>query len=215
MHRREEAHQRTGPLGEHEAKQPLVARQFRATSHQVAQVLLGQFVVGQIERREAMPHERARDLPDLVATGDRQADEHVGDPVVGDAVVELRDAAIAEQAAQPPESAALLGDRHREQRLALLPDLGALGNESQPVEVHVGAAGDRDVRLALRAVPLRVLLERRHAQRACRLEDAARVLEHVLDRGADRVGVDDLEVVDQFARQPERLFADELDGRAV
>ena len=53
------------------------------------------------------------------------------------------------------------------------------------------------------------------AHRARRLEDAAGVLEHVLDRGADRVGVDDDEVVDQRARQAERLLADQLDGGAV
>ena len=134
---------------------------------------------------------------------------------VGDAVVELGHRARADQLAEALEAAALLGDRHREQRLALLADLGALGDEAQPVEVHVGAAGDGHEGLALELVRLDVLLDRRHAQRAGRLEDAARVLEHVLDGGADRVGVDDDEVVDQRARQAEGLLAHQLDRGAV
>ena len=60
-----------------------------------------------------------------------------------------------------------------------------------------------------------VLLDGGHAERASGLENAARVLEHVLDGGAHRVGIDNDEVIDQFARQSERLDADHLDGGAV
>ena len=45
--------------------------------------------------------------------------------------------------------------------------------------------------------------------------DRARVLEHVLDRGADRVGVDEDHVVDQLAADAERFLADLLDRDAV
>jgi hypothetical protein len=68
---------------------------------------------------------------------------------VGDAVVELGDRARADQLAEALERAALLGDGHREQRLALLAELGALGDEAQAVEVHVRAAGDGHEGLAL------------------------------------------------------------------
>ena len=127
------------------------------------------------------------------------ADEDMRHALVGDAVVELGHRARTDELAEALERAALLGDRHREQRLALLAELGALGDEAQAVEVHVRAAGDGHQRLPLELVRLDVLLDRRHAQRAGRLEDAARVLEHVLDGGADGVGVDDHEVVDQRA----------------
>jgi hypothetical protein len=85
----------------------------------------------------------------------RQADEHMGFGVVVDAVVELGHAArpawqLADhQFAKAPEAAALFGNRHGEQRFALFADLGALGDEAQAVEVHVGAAQDRRVGLAL------------------------------------------------------------------
>ena len=54
-----------------------------------------------------------------------------------------------DQFAEPLERAALLGDRDCEQCLALLAELGALGNEAQAVEVHVRAAGDGDEGLAV------------------------------------------------------------------
>jgi hypothetical protein len=43
-------------------------------------------------------------------------------------------------------------------------------------------------------------------QRAGRLDDAARVDEHVLDGGADGVGVDQHELVDQLAGDAEGLL---------
>jgi hypothetical protein len=60
-----------------------------------------------------------------------------------------------------------------------------------------------------------VLLDGGHRHRAGRLDDAARVDEHVLDGGADRVGVDGDEVVDQLAADAEGFLAHQLDGGAV
>ena len=62
---------------------------------------------------------------------------------------------------------------------------------------------------------MRRIASGRRRRRAGRFEDAARVLEDVFDRGADGVGVDDDEIVDEFTRQAERLFADKLYGSAV
>ena len=52
-------------------------------------------------------------------------------------------------------------------------------------------------------------------QRARRLEHHARVLEHVLDRRAHLVGVDEHHLVDQLAAQAEGLLADLLHRHAV
>ncbi len=140
-----------GPLGKDEAVEPLVARQRAAPADHVAHVLLGQLVVGQVEGREAVAREVLRELRRLAAVDGRDADEDVRLGRVGDAVVELGDGARADQLAEAPEAAALLGNGHREQRLALLADLGPLGDEAQAVEVHVRAAGDGDEGLALGA----------------------------------------------------------------
>ena len=134
---------------------------------------------------------------------------------VGVPIVEFGDVAIAEQRAELAEAARSLRDRHREDRLARLAELGALGDETQPVEVHVGAAGDRDEGPVPHAVALAPGLDAGHRQRAGGLEDRARVLEHVLDRGAGRVGVDGDHLVDVPPGEPERLAADLLDRHAV
>ena len=144
------------------------------------------------------------------------ADEHVRLPRVGVAVVELGDVALAEQRAELAEAARALRDGHREHRLALLAELGALGDEAQPVEVHVRAAGDRDQRL-VRAAACRSThaLAPATASAPAGSSIDARVLEHVLDRRADLVGVDEDHLVDQLAAQAERLLADLLHRHAV
>ena len=122
----------------------------------------------------------------------------------------------ADAFAEPAEAAALLGHGDGEQRLALLAHLGPLGHEAQPVEVHVGAAEHRGVGLAGGAVGGDVLFDRGHRQRAGRLDDAAGVDEHVLDSGADGIGVDRHEAVDQpAAGDAEGFGAHQLDGGAI
>ena len=73
--------------------------------------------------------------------------------------------------------------------------------------------------MATRLCPLHrwrhVLLERRDAHGARGLQDAAGVLEDVLDRRADFVGVDDDEVVHQRLDHPEGFLTHQLDGRSV
>ena len=144
----------------------------------------------------------------------------MGARAVADAVVELGDVAraagqLADELAKAPEAAALLGDGDGQQRLAFLAHLGALCDEAQAVEVHVGAAQDGGVGLALGLVLRYVLLDGGHGQRACGLDDAARVHEDVLDRGAHGVGVDGDVVVHQPLGDAEGFFAHELDGGAV
>jgi hypothetical protein len=60
-----------------------------------------------------------------------------------------------------------------------------------------------------------VFLGAGHGQRAGRLEHRARVLEHVLDRRADGVGVDQHHLVDVLLAQAEGFLADVLHRRAV
>ncbi|MNI44050.1 hypothetical protein D3C73_984020 [compost metagenome] len=54
-----------------------------------------------------------------------------------------------------------------------------------------------------------------HRHGARRFQDAARVLEHILDGGADRVRVDHHEVVHVLARELEGFDAHHLDGGAI
>ncbi|SPC08061.1 hypothetical protein CT19431_190026 [Cupriavidus taiwanensis] len=214
-HARQELHQRARALGELEAVQQFVMRQRRAPAHHVADMLLGKLVVGQVQRVEAMLAEAGGDLVVLSAAGNLHANEDMRHAGVGDAVVELGHAARPHQLAEALEAAALFRDGHGEHAFAGLAYLGALGHKAQAVEVHVGAAGDCHQVLALELLALGVRLQARYGQRAGRLEDAAGVLEHVLHARADRVGIAQDDVVDQFARDAEGLLADQPDRGAV
>mmetsp|Transcript_9617 Transcript_9617/g.22294 ORF Transcript_9617/g.22294 Transcript_9617/m.22294 type:complete len:496 (+) Transcript_9617:394-1881(+) len=215
MHAGQEFHQRARPLRELEAEQALVAGQLAAATDHMPDMLLGELIVRQVQGLEASLAEGAGQPGGFIGLGDRNAHEDVGDAGIGDAVVELGHAARAEQFTEALEAAARLRNGHREQGLAALADLRPFGDEAQPVEVHVGAAGDRDQGLALSPGRRGVLLDRGDAHRPGGFEDGAGVLEHVLDRGADGVGVDEDVVVDQLTGYAEGLLADQLDRSAV
>ena len=142
----------------------------------VAHVFGGQFVMRQVDCGVAVLSEGLRQLLVVAGTRRADADEHLRDGGIADAVVELGDVAIADQFAEALEAAALFRDRHREKRFARFADLGALGDEAQAIEVHVGAAGDRNQRLALQFLARRVRLHAGDRQRAGGLEDRPRVL---------------------------------------
>ena len=125
-----------------------------------------------------------------------KADEHVRLGGVGVAVVELGDVAAPEQAAELLEAAGSLRDRRREDGLAGLAEIGPLRDEAEPVEVHVRATEHGDEVPAADALLLDVALRAGDAERRRRLDDRARVLEDVLHRGAELVGVDEDHVVD-------------------
>ncbi len=134
---------------------------------------------------------------------------------VAEAVVELGDVAPPEQAAELLEATGPLGDRGREDGLARLAEIGALRHEAEPVEVHVRPAEHRDevspADLLLLDPPLRA----GDPERSGRLHDCARVLEDVLHRRAELVGVDEDHVVHVAAGEPERLDPDLLHRDAV
>ena len=173
---------------------------------------LGHLVVGKIVGLDAALVHRPQQVGGLAAVMDFDADEDVRDPGVGVPVIEFGDAALAEQCAELAEAARPFGDRDRQDRFALLAELGAFGDEAQPVEIHVGPGGDRHKRSVLRAMSLAVGLHPGDGQRARGLEDRARVLEGVLDRGTDRVGVDQHHLVDQLAAASHRRRIDGLDA---
>jgi hypothetical protein len=88
------------------------------------------------------------DAPRLLGAVDADADENVRRFGARHAVVELGDAAARERLAEAAEAAAALGHGDRQHRLAVLAQLGLLGDEAQPVEIGVGARGDRHQGLA-------------------------------------------------------------------
>ncbi len=169
---------------------------------------LGHLVAGQVERLETVPGEVRGDLRALPAPGGLDPHEDVRLPCVGDAVVELRHAAAADELAEFFQAPRPLRDRDGEHGLAVLADLGALGDEPQPVEIEIRATGHGDQRFTLEALPLDVGLRAGDGQRAGRLQHCACVLEDVLRRRADVVGVHQNDLVEVFFAEPEGLLAD-------
>src|SRR5690606_41974253 len=119
----------------------------------MSHVQLRELVVGEIEHAVAVRGELIDQRLRFAALAPKlDADEDarlLGRRV---AVVELGDAARAERLAEAQELALLLRNLDGDQRLAMLAELGALGDVPQPVEVDVRAARDRDVVVALPSV---------------------------------------------------------------
>jgi hypothetical protein len=131
------------------------------------------------------------------------------------AVVEFGDAALADQRQEFFVGARFLRQRHGEYRFALLAEFGAFGNEAQAVEIHVGAGRHGHQVLVLQLVLPGIFLGPGNGQCARRFENRAGVLENILDRRADGIGVDQDDFVEIFLAQPEGFLADEFDGSAV
>jgi hypothetical protein len=131
------------------------------------------------------------------------------------AIVELGDGAPPDRRAELAERARPLRDGHRKQRLTRLAHFRPLGHEPQPIEVDVGAAQHRDQRLIARALPLDPGLETCGGQRTGRLHHAPRVVEDVLDRGADLVVRHAYDFVDRLLHDRERPLADFPHGHPI
>ena len=182
---------------------------------QMADVQLGQLVVGEVQRLQTAVGQVLEHAGHVLAALDLHADKHMGGARVGVAVVEFGDVAAAHQRTELFKAARLLGQGDRQNRLALLAQLGALGDVAQAVKIHIGAAGHGNQRLAAELFALGVQLKARHGGGAGRLQNGAGVFKHVFQRGADLVGVHQDHFVQQLAAQAEGFFAHQLHRDAV
>ena len=132
-----------------------------------------------------------------------------------EAIVELGHDALADRGAELAKRAGPLGNRDAQQGLAGFTDLGALGDEAQPIEIHVGAAQDRHEVAPRDSGARDPGAEARDRQRARRLHQRTGVVEDVLDRGADFVVRHADDLVDRFLNNREREGADLADRDAV
>ena len=123
-----------------------------------------------------------------ILTGfDADADEDVGLVATAEPVVELRHHTTADRLAELTESSRALGNRHRKNRLASFTELCALGDEPQPIEIHVRATDARDQALVSRLVVFDEPLEPGNGKRPRGLHHRPVVIEHIFDGGADLV----------------------------
>ena len=155
----------------------------------MAQVQLGEFVVGEVEAGEPRPAHVVDQVLFIGRAAGLHPNKNMGHPGIGQAVAEFGEVALAQHATEAPQAAGLLGNFHRQHRLTVFADLRAFGHEAQAIKVHVCAAGHRHQGLAMQSLLRHVALHPRHRQGPGRLQDRAGVFKHVLDGGADGVGI--------------------------
>jgi len=122
-----------------------------------------------------------------LALSEADTDEYLRCLLVPVPVAELRDVLPAQQFAEPQKRPRRFRHLHGEQRLTLCAQVRALGYVPQPVEIHVGAAVDRDEHASGAVLPRHVFLDSRNGQGAGGLGNGARILKNILDGGADLI----------------------------
>ena len=216
----QEAHERTGGLGERNAEEPFGQPLGGASADHGAHMDLGELVVGQVDDAVAHGLQVAHDLSALLApTGEPHTHEDArrrpGRGRGGDPVVELGDGPPAQHRGEAEELPLDLGNGHAEDRLALLADLAALGDVAQLVEVEVRPREHAGQSLPLQAVGGDVLLQTRQGDGAAGLGHGAQILEEVAHGGGGLVGGDGDDVVEEGRAQAEGLIADPAHGDAL
>ncbi|OMP13196.1 hypothetical protein COLO4_02103 [Corchorus olitorius] len=160
----EKVEQGAGPLGEFEAEHLLLADPRGMAAHGVADMQLGQFVVGQVQHRKALVAQALDEGVARIALGmGLDADEDMGLFASVVAVIEFGDLPPAQGLAEGAKTARPFGDGHGDDGFALLAQFGALGHVSQPIEVDIGARVDGHQHLAARTFTLGVFLDPGHA----------------------------------------------------
>ncbi len=159
----EEVEQRPGPLGKFEAEHLFLTDPCRMATHGVADMQLGQFVVGQVQHREALVAQPLDEGVTWIALGmGLDANEDMGFLAGVVPVVEFGDLPPAQRLAEGAKAPRPLGNGHGDDGFALLAQFGALGHMAQAVEVDVGAGIDGHQHLAATAFTLGVLLDPGH-----------------------------------------------------
>src|SRR5690554_1999898 len=175
----------------------------------MANMQLSQLIVGEIHHgiaRLAQPVEHHKAV--LATRLDLHPDKNMRRFRIGIAVIELGHHAFTDNTAKLLEATRTLGNGHRQDRLALLTQLGALGNVLQTVEVGIGTRVDTQQGLSLSAGLLDILLEsgKRQGTRGFRYRPG--IVEDILDGGTHLVGIDGDNLIDQIAHDFERYLAD-------
>src|SRR5690606_35984697 len=128
------------------------------------------------------------------ATGDLNPDKNQGLLIIGVAIVELGDIALLKRLDELLEAAGTLGNFYGDDRFTLLTDFGALGDITQTVKVHVGAANDRQQINTCDSFPRYIFLQASYRQSSSGFGNRAGILKDVFDRGTNLIGIhrDDL-----------------------
>src|SRR5439155_17200853 len=135
--------QRAGPLWKLETADALLGHVWRTAADHVPDVQLGHLVARQIRGLVAPLAQGEDERVALVPRARRYTHENLRPIAAAQPVVELRDDARAERAAEFTKRAGAFRNGDGKQRLVPLAQLGPFGDEPQSIEVHVRAAQHR------------------------------------------------------------------------
>ena len=212
----EEVEQRTRALRKLKAEHALVRHCRGVPADGMANVQLGQFVVGQVDDREPLATEIFHQCSTRVVLGvGLHADEDVRLAILVVAVVEFGDLALADRLAEGLEAARLLRNGDSDDRFALFTQFCTFRHMAQAIEVDVGARIDAHQNLAADALTFDVLLDSGHGQRTGGLGDRAGVVVDILDCRTDFVGADGDHFIDAQLADIEGVLADLRHRHAV
>ena len=149
-----------------------------------------------------------------------EAHKHVCLCGITDAIVKFRHVAraarkVSNEFAETLETATLFRQGDCKKGFSLFAHLRPFGHKSKAVKIDVGAAQNGSVGLTFGFVLGHILFDGGYSQSTRGLHDRAGVYKHILDGGANRIGVDGDVFVDQAARNSERFFAHQLHGGAI
>jgi hypothetical protein len=171
-------------------------------------VNLGQLVVGHVDTRITTRLDVREQFHALfLSTIELDADKDVSVARFDVAVIELRDLVIADGFTERLEAPRTLWNRGSKNHFAVFAEFGPLRDVTQPVEVDVRTADDRDECLVCDTPGFAKFLDARNRQRASGLGHRARILEDVENRRADLVRIDADHLVHPISRDAKRLFA--------
>lgn len=83
------------------------------------------------------------------------------------------------------------------------------------MKIHIRTAGNGNQGLVFRTFSGNIGFQTRQRQRAGRLGNAARVIENILDRAANRIGIDCNDFIQKFFAEAEGSVSDDFDRRTV
>mmetsp|Transcript_30774 Transcript_30774/g.68188 ORF Transcript_30774/g.68188 Transcript_30774/m.68188 type:complete len:237 (-) Transcript_30774:1144-1854(-) len=191
----------------------------RPAPHQVPQVQLGHLQGADVLGGHAACVHAVQQGGQLSRGLDAGTPQHLGGLTGRVSILELCDWDVhpctGQHVDEVQEGPRVLGDGGGEGGLGAGAHVGQLRDQTQPLKVDVGPAGDGDHGLTLEVVALDPGLGTCHTQSTCRLKDGPGLIEHVLDGCADGAVVHQDDSVHQLAAQPERLHANLLDCHSV
>ena len=206
-HRYQETQQRTRAFGKLKAIQQFIFKPCNPATHHVTNMQLGQLTVGQVCNGITLVTQHLHKLMPfsaIVLQSHTRKDVRLSGIRI--AIIKFGNPALADSAAEFPETTRLFRDRHSEQCLASLTNLRPFRHMPQTVKIHIGTAIDCHQAFTLDARFLDVFFQAGNGQRTGRFHDGAAVIKDIFYRRTEFIGGDRNDVINVLPCNSKRFF---------